>query len=270
MLETGPLKNNGAEQQHRSGWGVALMVALLIGATAVFVLAMKWRATLKVQRVVVEGVSTLSAKEIAALTNVSPRASMYSMNLAEIRDRISRHPFVLSVAVYRQLPNKLNVAIAEREPVASINCGQLCYVDREGVLLPFSESNKKFDLPLVSGINGIQNARLGTTVMSKDLFEAIEICQTAQALDTTVYHLISEINMNNGGDVILYSAEAGTPVIFGRDDVERKLLLLENFWNNNVGMTDAENVQYIDLRFKDQVVVKWAERKDQQGKKVSS
>jgi cell division septal protein FtsQ len=102
------------------------------------------------------------------------------------------------------------------------------------------------------------------------MFEAIDVCQTAQSLDTAVYRLISEINMNNGGDIILYSSEAGVPVVVGRGEIEKKLLLLENFLVNNMATTDVENVQYIDLRFEDQVVVKRVQQLDRQHKKVSS
>jgi len=269
MVENHEVKNIVSGPPKRKRWSAVLLIVLLVGTTAILIFSMQWRATLKTQRVVVQGVTTLSAKDIVALAKVAPRSSMYSMNLAEIRDRIAHHPFILSVGVYRDLPNKINVDIVEREPVASINCGQLWYVDREGVLLPCNASARKFDLPLISGIEGVQNFRSGTTVTSKDVFEAINICQTAQDLDTTIYHMISEINMNNGGDIILYSAEAAVPVILGRDDVARKLLLLENFWSDNVGEIEPENIKYIDLRFKDQVVVKWA-HPDPQEKKISS
>ena len=270
MVESTVQKNNEVQRPLRERWGMVLLVTLLLGANAVFILAMNWRDSLKVQRVVVEGVNTVSAKEIVNIAQVSSHALMYAVNLAQVQDRILHHPFIKSVAVYRQLPNKLNIDLVEREPVASINCGQLCYVDNDGMLLPCGESNKKFDLPLVSGIDGVQNARLGKTVMSKELFEAIEICRTAEALDTAVHHMISEINMNNGGDIILYAAEAGVPVIIGRGDVARKLLLLENFWMNTVGSTDVEGIQYIDLRFEDQVVVKRARQSERQLNKVSS
>jgi cell division protein FtsQ len=270
MIDNLSPKENITQRRRPSRWSIALLASLLLGVAVVVVLALQWRETLKVQRVIVEGVTTLSAKEIVALAKVSPQAVLYSMDLEEIRDRVLHHPFVRAVDVSRQYPNKLTVNVVEREPVATINCGQLCYVDEEGMLLPCNGSNKKFDLPLISGIEGVENVKSGKMVMSKEMFEAIDVCQTARSLDTGVYRMISEINMNNGGDIILYSSEAGIPVVVGRGEIEKKLLLLENFWVSNMATTDVENVQYIDLRFEDQVVVKRVQQLDRQHKKVSS
>lgn len=270
MMENIPLKEHVVQRRPPSRWNIALLAALLLGAAVVVVLGLQWRETLKVQRVVVEGVSTLSAKEIVALAKVSPQALLYSLDLEGIRDRVSHHPFVQSVDVCRQYPNKLTVNVVEREPVATINCGQLCYVDKDGMLLPCSGSSKKFDLPLVSGIEGVEHVTSGRMVMNKEMSEAIGVCQTVQSLDTAVYRMISEINMNNGGDIILYSSEAGVPVVVGRGNIEKKLLLLKTFWVGNMATTDADNVQYIDLRFEDQVVVKRVQPLDRQHKKVTS
>ena len=82
--------------------------------------------------------------------------------------------------------------------------------------------------------------------------------------------MISEINMNSGSDIILYSSDVGVPIILGRGDVTRKLLMLENFWNDFVATNDVEKLRYIDLRFEDQVVVKWLHQPDHQTKKLSS
>ena len=253
-----------------SRWGILALALLLACGTALSILSLKWRSTLRIQHIVVDGANALSVKDIVAMTKISARAPLYALNLVEIRDRIARHPFVLSAYVYRQFPNSVEIDVVERVPVAAVNCGQLCYTDRDGILLPYSESNKKFDLPLVSGIDGLQNAKPGAALMSKELQKAIELCQTAQALDTSIYHMISEVNMNNGGDIILYSSESGVPVIVGRDDIARKLLMFENFWSANVHPEDVEDMKYIDLRFRDQVVVKWAQQQAQQTKKASS
>ena len=166
MTDNISLKEHVAQRRPPSRWSIALLAVLLLGAGLVVMLGLQWRETLKVQRVVVEGVSTLSAKEIVALANVSPQALLYSMDLEGIRDRVSRHPFVRSVDVCRQYPNKLTVNVVEREPVATINCGQLCYVDKEGMLLPCSGSGKKFDLPLISGIEGVEHVASGRMVMN--------------------------------------------------------------------------------------------------------
>jgi cell division septal protein FtsQ len=72
-----------------------------------------------------------------------------------------------------------------------------------------------------------------------------------------MYHNISEVQVRNGGDIIMYSAEGGVPIIFGRDEMPSKLVRLETFWNNVVRIRGTQLLQYVDLRYQDQVVARW-------------
>jgi len=51
-------------------------------------------------------------------------------------------------------------------------------------------------------------------------------------------------------------------VLFGRGDVAGKMVKLDAFWNEFVHERGAQELQYIDLRFDDQVVVRWNEAKE--------
>jgi cell division septal protein FtsQ len=250
--------------------GLLLLASLMVVMIALLIVSIEWRSSLKVQRFVFEGARTVSAKELCALAKVPQSASMFAVDLSAVRDRILSQPFVKSAGVSRQFPDRLEIRILEREPVASISCGQLRYVDADGVMLPGIGSQQKLDLPVISGIEGLQNAPVGKTITNKDIFEALEVCRTAQSLDTVIYHMISEINMNNGSDIILYSADAGVPIVLGRGNIERKLLTLENFWNNFVASGGVEKLKYLDLRFEDQVVAKWADDSGNRVKEISS
>jgi hypothetical protein len=75
--------------------------------------------------------------------------------------------------------------------------------------------------------------------------------------------------MNHGGDITLFSVDAGAPIIFGRGDAARKLYLLQTFWRNVVKVQGPEKLQSIDLRFEDQVVAKWNQQTDKPASKVS-
>ena len=105
--------------------------------------------------------------------------------------------------------------------------------------------------------------------MNKELFAALEIIRQAQLLDSTIYHMISELDMNRGGDIRINSLDAGIPVILGREDIPKKLLLFETFWTNFVNAGDAQKLKYVDLRFEDQVVVKWQDDPAAPSKKVT-
>jgi cell division septal protein FtsQ len=63
--------------------------------------------------------------------------------------------------------------------------------------------------------------------------------------------------------MILTSAESGVPIIFGRGDIADKIARLEAFWALEVAERGAGELEYIDLRYRDQVVARWRNSREQ-------
>lgn len=249
--------------------GLLLMIPLVTGFIVMFVFSVEWKNSLKVRNVVVDGTRCVSKEEIIALAKVPISGQLYKTDLYEIQHRVMVQPFIKSVKVNREFPDGISIDVEERLPIASINTGQLHYVDVEGVLLSNIQTQQRFDLPVISGIDGMKSVQPGTVISNKELFAAINVFQTALEIDSAVYHMISEVNMNHGGDILLYSSDVGAPIILGREGVSKKLLMLQNFWSNFIAAGDAEKLKYIDLRYEDQVVVKWNKPPESQSKKTS-
>jgi cell division protein FtsQ len=258
-----------AEKQPPKRWGLWLFIPLMLGMIALFILSLEWRETLKVQRIIVYGSHLLRSQDVNALVNVPLKAPMFEVNLLSVQKKLASQPFIKEVSVNRQFPDGLRIEVVERRPVASISGAELRYVDAEGVILPYIQSPVQLDLPMISGIKGAEKIVPGKTLSSSELFQALEILQAAIAIDSTVYHLISEVKMNSGNDIVLYAAEGGVPIILGKGDVAPKLLLFQTFWNNFIRTGDPEKLRYIDLRFDGQVVVKWNQQPENQSSKLS-
>jgi len=90
-----------------------------------------------------------------------------------------------------------------------------------------------------------------------DVLEAMQLLATMKAVNRPMYHNISEVQVRNGGDIIVYSAEGGVPIIFGREEMPSKIVRLEAFWNNVVRTRGTQFLQYVDLRYEDQIVARW-------------
>ncbi|MEX1140114.1 MAG: FtsQ-type POTRA domain-containing protein [Bacteroidota bacterium] len=222
-----------------------------------------WKSSLTVHRVLVHGNSVVQTNEILQLAHVNDGARMYDLDLLKIQKDVVSHYFIKAVLVERDLPSTIRIKVTERAPVAMINPGELRYLDPDGVVLPHSVSGELFDLPLIGGIPPDVSPKVGATLTHSDIQEALTILSTARLVNKEMFHLISEVRLRNGGDIVLYTAEGSVPVLFGRGNVASKLVRLETFWNGIVRERGSRLVQYIDVRFDDQVVVRW---KDQQGK----
>jgi cell division protein FtsQ len=246
-----------APRRRSKRWGTWLMVPLVAGLVLLVVFASEWRESLTVQRVVVEGSRVLSAGQVYAIASIPLKTPLYALDLLSVRQRVLAQPFIQSVSFHRQFPGVLRIRVTERTPIASLNNGQMRFVDPHGVLLPFVPSAVKLDLPMISGIDGIGKALPGDRLANSEVKTAIEVLQTAQEVDSSMFHFISEINMNNGKDIMLYSTDLGVPINLGRGEIAKKLLMLQSFWNGFAKTGSPEKLQSIDLRYEDQVVVRW-------------
>ncbi len=250
-------------------WGTWLLLPLSVAMIVLCVFSWEWRESLKIQRIVVEGAHLVPAQEIFSAAAIASKSPMYGgVDLFEVRRKILLQPFIKTVAVLRQYPDALRIRVEERVPIASVNNGQLLYVDTEGILMPFQSLAASLDLPIISNVDGLKAMKPGEPCANTELHEAIALLQTAQAIDTSLFHFISEVNMNGGKDIMLYSTDVGVPIIVGRGDIGKKLVTLQAFWSNFVKSGTSQALRYIDLRYEDQVVVKWQNGSEQQSKTV--
>ncbi len=236
-------------------------LGLLVLALGLVVLANIWKSDLKVKRVTIEGNRIVETAEIMQLIKVAKNSQLQDVDLMAVRRDILSHHFIKDVVVERDLPATLRVTIEERVPLAIINGSEILYLDEDGVVLPHSISKQLIDLPVLTGIPAESQATPGKTLKSPDIQEALKILATSKMVSKELYHMISEVRLRNGGDIVLYAAEHGVPIFFGHGDIASKLIRLETFWNDVVREQGSEKLQYVDLRFDDQVVVRWNQKK---------
>jgi cell division protein FtsQ len=236
-------------------------LGLLLLAGGLVVFANLWKSNLKVKRVTIEGNRIVETAEITQLIKVPKNTQLQDVDLMAVRRDILSHHFIKDVVVERDLPATLKVTIKERVPLAIINSTEILYLDEDGVVLPHSMSKQLFDLPVLTGMPEGISLTPGTLIKHPDIQEALQILATSRLVNKELYHMISEVRLRNGGDIVLYAAEWGVPIIFGHGEIANKLVRLESFWNSAVRERGFDNLQYVDLRFDDQVVVRWNKKK---------
>jgi cell division protein FtsQ len=235
-------------------------LGLVFLAIGLVVSANLWKSNLKVKRVTIEGNRIVETAEITQLIKVPKNSQLQDVDLMAVRRDILSHHFIKDAVVERDLPATLRVTIKERVPLAIINSSEILYLDEDGVVLPHSISKQLFDLPVLTGMPDGISLTPGSKISHSDIQEALKILASSRLVSKDLYHLISEVRLRNGGDVILYAAEWGVPIIFGHGEIASKLVRLETFWNDVVRERGSDNLQYVDLRFDDQVVVRWSHK----------
>jgi cell division protein FtsQ len=229
---------------------LGLVVCLVFGANA-------WKSNLRIKQIKIEGNRIVGTNEIVQLTQIPPAAFLYQADLTAIQRNVMSHHYIKDAVVERNLPNSIHIQVMERIPIALLNGSETKYIDEDGVVLPRSVSHKLFDLPMISGLTSDEKLTLGATMTEPDMQETLQLLSALKTVNRPLYHNISEVQLRNGGDIILYAAEGGVPIIFGHGDVASKLVRLETFWNDIVRTRGSQSLQYVDLRYQDQIVARW-------------
>jgi cell division protein FtsQ len=237
-----------------------LLIALAAALLGLALYANAWKDNRRVAKVVVEGNRIVPSREIIELADVPLDELMFAIDLYVIEQRILKQPYVKSAAVHRDLPDRIRITIEEREPVAVLAQGTLNYLDAEGYVLPAMRTEAAFDLPVLSVSLTPRECVVGRQTTNSTVREALQILTLARAVDEALYRNISEINADGAHGFVFYTAEYGIPVYLGRERIGAKLVTFSEFWKQIVARQGAHALEVIDLRFEDQVVVRWNRR----------
>ena len=163
--------------------------------------------------------------------------------------------YIKGVSITKRPPRLLNITIDERMPVAFIYGKGLNLIDDSGYLMPVPEMSRVWDLPLISGVNE-KLGKLGKPAIAAEVYAALEIISYIEMENPLLTGLISEINMANKSYIELILIRGGTTVRVSRDYFDKELYILKTYVANYLDWENLKNIEYIDLRFKNQLIVK--------------
>lgn len=222
--------------------------------------AHQWKQIIVVEKVEVQGIYILPEREVVKLAAVRFGNPIFEINLDSIRTGLFRNEYVEEANISRSLSGILHISIRERKPIGSLMLSRMWYVDEKGILLRKIPASVVLDLPIISGIKlEPETIKGGTVIPNTDAQTAISILSEAMKIDEDLYYLISEIDLNYGKDIVIYSSDYAVPINIGRGKYEHKLKLLSAFWQRFVVVRGSQYLESVDARFKNQLVVKWKE-----------
>jgi len=248
---------------------VLLIFVVIIGVVVIY--ANRWRTNVVYDKITVKGNFTLTREEILQAANIKQDSTINieELNLVFIQDRISKHPEVKKVSVSKNPPNELVIDVIEKRPLAIVNVGnQLNLVDEECELFPFKNFEMLFDLPVITGIRQVSNQQIDDKAYMNDLRLAVFITMNAFKKSKFLYNQISEINISDTSKIIVFTNDKSVPVYLPRmedknisdpnyqKEILMKLVVLKNFFEKSFASLKEKKLDYVDLRFDNQVIVK--------------
>ncbi len=245
------------DEKYKRSYHYSRLLTILIIVGCVFALAFMWKSKQRLQTISVVGLKTLTEQEILEKVGLEKDEHPYlrDLQLVDIRQKIKEHPFVRSANVTHSENGKITIAIEERLPVAALKSsgGELKYIDRDGVVLPYRLFSVVSDVPVVYGIES--NGKIDTAILA-NLVNVLKVLQDTQNGD--LYQAMSEVFYEQKKNVFfLSSTESGISICVGKpNDLQEKFENLFRYWTKELPKVEKKSIEYIDLQWAGQLVIK--------------
>ena len=233
-----------------------VLYALIIGINEIVSLGQDEMQSFKPEIIEVTGNDILSSEKVKELCEYDfANSKNIDLNIEQIAESLMKSYYIKGVSVTKRLPRTLNITVEERKPIAFIHGRGLNLIDEVGFLMPVPKIKKSWDLPFISGISE-SLGKLGDKTVSKQALNAVNLVSYLHINDQLMYGLISEINMKNQDQFDLIMIKGGAKIRLSKTDYEKELYVVKNYINRFLNWNDMAHIDYIDLRFKDQLIVK--------------
>lgn len=231
------------------GWALSWGIPRAPGALA----QLDW---FPVHGVRVEGTRYLTEEEVREVAAVPADANLWD-DVEPVAARVRAHPLVRDVRVSRRLPGTLVVRVEERQPVALVPTPTLEPVDRDGRLLPLDPAVHRLDLPVIRPRRPERFAAPPPPAIAAAAREAARLAEQ----DPAFWEGVSEVTEDGSREVTLEWAGAdGFPVrLRFRAPLAQARLREAMAVLHDVSGRGGPAPVLLDLRFADQVVVRWGE-----------
>ena len=192
----------------------------------------------RLNRIEVRTDGNLPRDQVVTTAGLREGENIFSVNLAEVQDRLQQLAQVDEVQVVRKMPSEIDVQIVERKPVAWITAGREILnplapeddflVDARGVLMKGKKLVPEYlGLPVIAGCANEQ-LESGKTVESFEVKTALELLRLSTRSFMQTRFQIREIDVSKGY-CLLVTDKNRTRVTFGFDDLDTQLQRLEQF-----------------------------------------
>lgn len=234
------LSNRATKVRHSA---YALLSVAVIAA-CVYAVNIIIDRTFVVRSVIFTGNRHLTDEELINLAGLKGKENLLTLSSATVFERMSKSPWILFASVRKELPDKLHIMVTEAEPFALLDMnGRLFLVDDTGNMLEQLTSSSIPFLPIISGNPFAKAANFNEAI---SLVKAVKESELSSRKD----HI--EIIANKAQEMALNLD--GLVVKIGKGGYEEKLLRLMEI-ESEVKRREIQ-VDYIDLRFANRVVVK--------------
>jgi cell division septal protein FtsQ len=244
-----------------SGSGKFFLAVILIylsiyGGNKIFEMSNERSDFYKKSDIEIIGNQMVSSEKIYELCGFSEKEDKeIQINIDDVAAKLMKYKYIKGISITRRPPRILNVTIEEYTPVAFIYGKGLNLIDGEGVLIPIPDAKITWDLPFISGLReGL--GKLGSKTVAADAYLGLEVVRYLEEENPLLASMISEIDLSHRRIIELHLIKGGAKIRVNRDSFYKELFVLKNYIANYLDWDQLAKIEYIDLRFENQLIVK--------------
>lgn len=211
----------------------------------------------ELKAVKIQGNRFIAKEDIFELAGIDFSKDIFDVNTGEIEKRILKHGMIEKVSVTRFLPSALIIKVKERNLLAVISGSDLSAIDMTGTIFSQFPVESIYDLPAITGFHFHTDSTGKRSPDYPELVQqAIDILTQLKSHDLVIYHELSNLHFSRNSGYIFYLKKNNIPVILGLENYSQKLQYFLTIYHHLAERNELNQIRLIDLRFKDQVVVK--------------
>ncbi|MFO7660800.1 MAG: FtsQ-type POTRA domain-containing protein [Candidatus Cloacimonadaceae bacterium] len=201
----------------------------------------------------ISGNENVSTTTLLDLLNEYIGVNLLEISAQDISEQLMKIKRIEKVRMVRQYPSTLKIKVTERKGFLYIKSaeGNLFPIDEHGMVMEYAVSPSKEDLPIVHTKFHSNHLHAGTFVKDPLVQRVIDLQKQIIAEKPDFLSSISEYYEHNK-HIVIIDAKHGSGILLGTDNLKDQLRRYQFVQEN--GNINRKN--FIDLRFKDQVVVR--------------
>lgn len=206
-----------------------------------------------IENVIIKGNDYLSEDRIFYKSGIQLGENIFRLDLIKSKDSLMQEPWIKEVEVKRVIPNKIIISIKERKPAAIVYTREEYFSStKEGIILTkIDRQEEKFDLPLILGLE-LGEIKIGKSIDRPEFRTALDSINSAEVILPKKF---CRVEILSPDDFMICNKDDTLKVrVNGPEGVINK----ENLLREALEKIEREKllVEYIDIRFKDSLVIK--------------
>lgn len=209
----------------------------------------------EIKSITITGNNLLNENDYLAYAKLNGNSLSEDITLPVIKARLEKHPYIKRADVEFSGNNEVHINLNEKRIKAVlVSENKLFLATNNFEILPFIQNTKILNMPVVTNLSNDILLKANEILKTPGLVEAFKIMDAADLTGGELSKTLSEINLRNGGDIILLFSGIKPPVILGKGNTAEKIYSFNQLLNTDV--TDKAmvmNSSYVDLRFNNEI-----------------